>query len=150
MTRVTQTKFGPIEGNCLEACIASLLEVPIEEVVLDMTPDSDKWFHSLQAYLKPKNMFFLEVRLDVAKNYPLYEMHGVYCLMSGKSPRTFEGHPDVKHAIVGRIDSLLGEPLVFVPIHDPHPDGTFLKPDSIWGLGFFMALDPSKPTNPKA
>ena len=143
MIRIKQTKFGPVEGNCFTACIASLLEVPIEEVNID--PHADRWWDSLQAYLKPKNLFFLEVRLDVAVQYPLYAMSGIYCVFSGKSPRTFEGHDGVNHAVVGMVNSDPERPVIFDCIHDPHPDGTFIKEGSLWGLGFIMKLDPSKP-----
>ncbi len=149
MKRVKQTKFGPVEGNCFAACIASLLEVPIDEVVIDTDPKNEKWFEDLQAYLKPKNLFFLEVRIDVAKHYPLYEMNGVLCVLSGKSPREFEGHDGVNHCVVGMINSEPEQPVIFDAIHDPHPDGTFLKPNSIWGLGFMCAINPAIPTNPK-
>jgi hypothetical protein len=148
MKRVKQTLFGPIEGNCFAACIASLLEVPIEEVKIN--PSADAWYESLQAYLRPKNLFFLEVRLDVAKHYPLYEMNGVYCIMSGKSPRSFEGHDGTNHAVVGKINSEVGKPVIFDAIHDPHPDGTFIKEGTLWGLGFLCLLNPALPTNPKA
>lgn len=148
MKRVKQTKFGPVEGNCFAACIASLLEVPIEEVTIDTDPNSDKWFDTLQAYLRPKNLFFLEVRIDVAKNYPFYEMNGIYCVFSGKSPREFEGK-EMNHAVVGMINAEKDRPVIFDCIHDPHPDNTFIKDGTLWGLGFLMALDPSKPTNPK-
>ena len=145
MKRVMQTKFGPVEGKCFAACIASLLEVPIEEVTIDNDPNNNEWFDSLQAYLRPKNLFFLEVRIDVAVHYPLYEMDGVWCVMSGKSPRTFPGGNGVNHCVVGKIERSDSNPVVFNAYHDPHPDGTMLKPDSLWGLGFLCKLDPSKP-----
>ena len=150
MKPVMQTKFGPIEGNCFHACIASLLEVPIEEVTIDNDPNSDKWFDTLQLYLKPKNLFFLEVRIDVAVNYPLYEMNGIYCVFTGKSPRQFEGRDGVNHAVIGRIDSEPGKPVEFNAIHDPHPDKSFLKPNTLFGLGFLCALNPAKPTIPNS
>jgi len=143
MIRVKQTKFGPVEGNCFAACIASLLEVPIEEVTID--PRADFWWQTLQDYLKIKNLFFLEVRIDVAINYPLYEMDGILCVMSGKSPRKFAGHEGTNHAIVGKIESTADQPVKFTFIHDPHPDNTFILDGSLWGLGFIMKLDPAKP-----
>jgi len=141
-----------VEGNCFHACIASMLEVPIGEVSIDNDPNSDVWFQSLQDYLKPKNLFFLEVRLDVSKNYPLYAMDGVLCLMSGKSPREFEGRDGVNHCVVGVINSNPSDnkPVIFEMLHDPHPDNLGLKSGTLWGLGFIMALDPSKPVDKAA
>jgi len=37
MKPVDQTAFGPSKGNCLSASIASLLELPIEDVPLFTT-----------------------------------------------------------------------------------------------------------------
>jgi hypothetical protein len=149
MKPVKQTKFGPVEGNCFAACLASLLEVPIEEIKIGKA-DSPNWLENLQAFLKPKNLFFLEVRIDVAVNYPLYAMNGIYCIMSGRSPRIFEGHETVNHCIVGQLDYNQKENrVVYTALHDPHPDKTFLKPKTLWGLGFLIALDPSKPTCPQ-
>lgn len=143
MKRVKQTKFGPVEGNCFAACIASLLEVPIEEVPIDPSPEN--WWNTAQDYLRHKNLFFLEVRIDVAKQYPLYAMNNVYCIFSGRSPRKFKGHEMVNHCVVGMIDTLPDQPVIFTPIHDPHPDNTFLVDGSIFGLGFLLKFDPSKP-----
>ena len=49
MKPVMQTRVGE-EGNCLSACIASLLEVPIEEIDLSCALNPDTWFEQLNAY----------------------------------------------------------------------------------------------------
>ncbi len=143
MKPVKQTKFGPVEGNCFAACLASLLEVEIDTVEIDMS--ANKWFDSVQEWLKPRNLFFLEVRIDVAVKYPFYAMNGIYCIMSGKSPRVFDGHPETNHCVVGMINSLTGGLVSHDMIHDPHPDNTYIRDGTLWGLGFLCKLDPSKP-----
>lgn len=143
MKRIKQTKFGAVEGNCFAACIASLLEVPIEEVTID--PSADNWFDTLQDYLRPKNLFFLEVRIDVAKAYPLYAMNNIYCIFTGKSPRTFEGCTGVNHCVVGMLNTEPEDRVIFDLLHDPHPDNTFIDVSTIWGIGFIIKLDPARP-----
>jgi hypothetical protein len=151
MKPVKQTKFGPIEGNCFAACLASILELAIEEVNCDLK--SEGWWENLQAWLRPKNLYFLEVTIEKGcANYPLYSLPGIMCIFCGKSPRQFGAEDNVNHCIVGIVNSNIpnNEPVIFENVHDPHPDNTFLKDDSLFGLGFFIALDPSQPTNPLA
>lgn len=47
MKPVTQTKFGDPEGNCLMACVASIVEVPIDEcppLVTNDDPEGHGWW----------------------------------------------------------------------------------------------------------
>ena len=136
--------------SILQKSIASFLEVNIDDVKVSNDPNDEKWFDTLQAWLKPKNLFFLEVRIDVAVHYPLYAMNGIYCIFSGKSPREFEGYKDVNHCVVGMLNTRVDKPVVYTYIHDPHPDNQFLKENTLWGLGFICVIDPSKPVGKNA
>jgi hypothetical protein len=142
MKRINQTKFGPLEGNCFAACLASLLELPIEDVNIE-TGDNH-WLESVQEFLRKRNLFYLEVRLDVAVHYPLYALHGVYCIFTGRSPRTFDV-PDVNHSVIGRLDMDGEGQVIYNLVHDPHPACTFLKEGTLFGLGFLCKLNPAKP-----
>jgi hypothetical protein len=134
MKPIDQTIFGFPDGNCFAACIASLLELPIEEVPINS--GGDDWLPSTQAFLKTKGLFFLEIRLDVAVKYPLYELFDVWCLYYGKSPRG-----NWSHSIVGKLDMDNGFPH-FKYIHDPHPDKTYLEGE-VKGIGFLVPLNPA-------
>ncbi|MFA5300686.1 MAG: hypothetical protein WC389_21060 [Lutibacter sp.] len=60
MNPLLQTKFGK-EGNCLCACIASLLEIPIESVP---NPKHDDWVEEINQWLiENHNIYILSVVL---------------------------------------------------------------------------------------
>lgn len=50
MKRVQQTKFGDGEGNCLTACVASLLECEIDDLP-DFSSFGKEWHHRTAAIL---------------------------------------------------------------------------------------------------
>lgn len=106
MKPVDQTLFGPENGNCWAACIASILELPIDEV-----PNfgiKKTWFPDTWNWLLERGYASLYFGPGDARHVPY-----CYHIVSGRSPRG-----DWGHAVVA-----LGEKLV----HDPHPDRTFLR-----------------------
>jgi hypothetical protein len=103
---VMQTVFGE-DGNCMQACIASLLGLPLEEV--PQFPIHGQFF-AVERYLK---------QFDIRPvGYPVEKMklrpYNVYYISTGLSER------GLRHAVVCK-DGLM--------IHDPHPDGTGVEPD---------------------
>lgn len=126
MIKVDQTKFVAGEGNCFPACIASILEVPLEEI-----PEVDEslkwgWMKPFNDYLAEKGLAFIDVCLQQHK---LYEPPvGVLCILSGPSPRF-----DCDHSVVGRTQK---DGLYMV--HDPHPSRDGLK--HVQAAGFFVTL----------
>lgn len=106
MIPVMQTKFGAGVGNCWEACIASILEIAIEDVPDFPKDDQDaataEWLDTQGYYFAN----FKDVRNDITLS------PGLLYIVGGKSPRF-----QCLHAVVFR-----GREMV----HDPHPDGTGL------------------------
>lgn len=119
--RVMQTKFG-LEGNCFDACLASLLGIPLKEV--NYFNKEDTWYSDLQRWLAPRNLAYVEI--DCADKTPLYRFPlPVLAIAGGPSPRGVEGG----HACVvelHRWDKRI--------VHDPHPDGTGLEAIKSVGL----------------
>ena len=114
MKRVMQTKFGGKEGNCWAACIASILELNIEEVPnfcagedIDGKPcDPNQWFNMTINWLKRRGytmIFFLK---------PNIFRPDAFHIISGRSPRGAYDHCVVAYGMEMR--------------HDPHPSGDFL------------------------
>jgi len=104
MIKVLQTKFCTENqnGNCLAACLASILELRIEDIPQfeDMFED---WWPNVLKFLGSKGLYPL--RWDEE-----YHFNGFY-LVRGTSPRD----PEIDHQVIyfdGKI------------IHDPHPDNT--------------------------
>ena len=121
MKPVYQTIFGSPSGNCLQACIASILNLPLSEVPNFMERPGDEWLQAMDEFLYKCGLQAVRI---VPHDH--FEAHGFH-LISGPSPRG-----DYWHSIVGFDGS---------PVHDPYPDGKCeLVSEETWTL--FVALDP--------
>ncbi len=137
MKPVYQTKFGGADapeeeqGNCIAACLASIVELTLEEV-----PDfsggimNGRWYFRLQSWLGDYNLSVLildkEGRHDLPDGYA----------MAGVTSETLG--PLVGHMVVIRGGLV---------VHDPNPNAT-RKPDDyvleeVWA---FTVLDPARRT----
>lgn len=123
MIRVHQTKFGEGAGNCFSACIASLLELPLEEVPFFCADVN--WRESTDRWLSPRGYFYMDVTLKGDMRDELCRFWG-YHVISGDGPR------GLRHSVIG-----LAGRMVF----DPHPSGEGLIGDD-FGYGFLVPLDP--------
>jgi hypothetical protein len=123
MIPVTQTRMGD-HGNCLSACVASLLEIPIEWVP-NFTRERDPEISQpmkLNAWLSSIGLEALYCMTDIM--HPEHVIPDGYYIITGWSPR---GRP---HVVIGR-----GKHIV----HDPHPSRAGLV--SVDG---FIMLCPSR------
>ncbi len=110
MKPVDQTKFG-LEGNCMAACLASILEVNIEDV---QAKETDNWFKDVNLWLQKEHRLAL---MTVSGSPFWFEGH---LIVGGPGPR------DQEHACVGA-----RREWVITIVHDPHPsrDGLLKKED---------------------
>lgn len=121
-----QTKFGA-EGNCFDACVASLLEIPLEDV--NYFRGEDTWYSDFQHWLAPRGLAYVEV--DCSKTNPLYRFPmPVLAIGSGDSPRGAEAGA---HAVVIELNQW--DKTV---VHDPHPSGAGIEGE-IKAVGFLVA-----------
>jgi hypothetical protein len=122
----SETELG--RGDCLAACVASILELPIEAVPnFRLMPD--QW-GALQDWLGGRGLFAVRV---VAEPECVYPVPDVDCILVGDSPRN-----PVLHAVVGRASGR-----EWAMTHDPHPDGTGIAGRPVW-LTFFGIKSPEK------
>ncbi len=112
MDKVYQTIFQDEKntGNCLQACIATLFGLPLEEVPHFATM-GDYWFQNLIKWGLGHGI--LTMMLD---GYPPSE---IYTIMGGPSPRG-----NFTHAVVVGPNNEV--------VHDPHPSGDGLAPGDRW------------------
>jgi len=113
MKPVSQDKFGE-EGNCFEACLASILEISVSEVPVIM---KGNWLRTGNHWLKEKfNLGLLAVFLPCLSDPPLpmdgalailFDV-GIFYIVTGKGPRGLD------HACVAYSGKI---------IHDPFPQG---------------------------
>lgn len=97
MKPVDQTIFGHGKGNCFTACVASLLELPIEDVPYFMG-DCD-WLSRFIDWCEARS-----VRVEFSTVFP--SPKGEYVIVGGVSPRTGKGHACIA------LDGVI--------VHDPH------------------------------
>lgn len=100
MIPIVQTRTGDI-GNCFAACLASILEVPLQAVPEFPYHSDDEFFAAAQRWLATKGLRYRQVPI---KNG--YRPRG-YTTIEGISPR---GGQHACVALNGRL------------VWDPHPD----------------------------
>ena len=104
MKAVDQTNIEPGSGNCLQACLASIFELPIDSVPNFFLHGTD-WLEALDKWLDVR--FGLSVVLLKFHREPGFTRPRGWCIASGPT----SGYP--KHSVVWRDGSIL---------HDPHPE----------------------------
>lgn len=145
MIPITQTKFGDPEGpaedvgNCWAACIASTLEIPLEDVPDGLrTETKEEAWDTYQRFLATFNL--RAVSLDATEQTPEWIDHWINSFgdtilqIIGDSPRGPWAHGVIYQK--GRL------------LHDPHPDRTDVK--KITYVEFWVVIDPSKPSGRRA
>eukprot|EP01062_Namystynia_karyoxenos_P011813 TRINITY_DN14240_c0_g1_i1.p1 TRINITY_DN14240_c0_g1~~TRINITY_DN14240_c0_g1_i1.p1 ORF type:complete len:168 (+),score=58.16 TRINITY_DN14240_c0_g1_i1:78-506(+) len=125
---VHQTDFTPGTGNSLQAAVASMLGLPLDQVpnfvALDCGYEAGIRGFAAERGLAMRKVPPAELRSDTDA--------GRLCIIRGKSPRGAHGH-----VVVGKV-SFTPE-VKYEHLHDPHPDGTFLDPAE--AVGWVMFLD---------
>lgn len=138
MVPVSQTRFGKGNGNCLLACVASLLHRPLESI-----PDfamSGSWFEDLYEWCRNERIGLLCVNPQDFEHSIILNTH---CIMIF----TVQGIENEDHAIVGKCtreehpDVEMQDGMkwrwVCEPIFDPNPIG--VKVDKLEHLIFLVA-----------
>jgi hypothetical protein len=138
MKPVMQTIVARNQGNCWSACIASLLELPIEEVPPFVKDGGENFLQLAQDWLGKRGLFILRIRMPkeilTGDDIRWHQIPECLCIATGKSPRG-----DYGHAVVGRIV----DAYKFEMLHDPHPDGTGIEGFPIC-VEFLVPLDPAR------
>lgn len=102
--RIKQTRFGEGVGNCFQACLASILNLPLESCP-DIAKMSDEtWFDEVSQWLRSMG-YVLEYTAGV-------QPRNGFAIACGKTKR------GPQHAVVMYGGKYL---------HDPHPDDMFLN-----------------------
>lgn len=128
MIPVTQTRLGWPGGNCLAACFASILEVPIEAVDFSCSDANEpgQWYHLANEKLRPHGYFFFDMRAgrNDAGELGICVPNGQFLIVGG---RTCRG--PIQHAMVYAVDNNR-----YIPVHDPHPSRAGLTEILYFGI----------------
>lgn len=141
MRPVDQTRFGfdgsdGAPGNCWQACVATILDLPLGDVPDEatfwkpgMTPGQSwrPYMNHVHRWLFERGLVLVEVRTaGVCYAGPLELWQQTAVIMSGPSPR----NPQFQHAVVAHGSNI---------VHDPHPSRAGLVGDSKeWWYEFFV------------
>ena len=119
--------------NCFQACVASVLGIPIEEV--PSACDGATWdWDAFQDWLAERNMQAIELTFENGGTiYPVRKP--VKCILTGESPRECVTG---RHAVVGEFIGMEGFNILF----DPHPSDQWIDGEPTHAV-FFVSL--SKP-----
>jgi hypothetical protein len=133
MQTILPSDTEPLRGDCFRACVASIFELPIEDV--PHFCEHPNWGEHLDDWLWNHGMAHVFVRLDVEadEGYLGAVGRGIWCIVSGTTKR----HPSRLHSVVART---LGGGVQWEYRHDPHPDGTFLEEAK--DILFFISVQP--------
>lgn len=129
MVPVMQTETGE-EGNCFSACLASVLELPTEEVpnfFRAQDKSHEAWWRRVRSWLQSHGFGVICLTVDGDHPDPLHWYHpDAYLIVSGKSERGLD------HAVVCKGGRM---------IHDPHPSQAWIeRPESV---DLLYPLDPA-------
>ena len=115
MTPVFQaTKF-----DCLSACVASVLDLPLSEIPLWWELSGDDWIEAIKNWAESRGLGFVYFDLKDRTQWPV--LHGFYGIAAGPTPRSAEYF----HAVVVKaVHEDNRTRLEF--IHDPCPNGNFI------------------------
>jgi hypothetical protein len=126
MTRRTlQTKFGA-EGDCFNACVSSILDIPLEQI--DYYRSDDTWYADFQNWLAPRGLAYVEIGNVMPTPFYRFPLP-VLAIGGGPSPRGVEGG----HACVIELRGWQK-----VVVHDPHPSGAGIE--EIKTVGLFVRV----------
>ena len=146
---VDQTMFGtdftqPDIGDCMRACVASLLAIPLSDVpnFWDLVPsDQDPalgYGPQIIAWARSRGWTRLHIDAENVTDWMrAFGCPGTLAIIGGRSPRATEDRATT-HAVVGQWTGV-GWTLV----HDPHPDGGGLVGDPTT-VSLFVPFDPSR------
>ena len=115
-------------GDCQRAVIASLLELPLEEVphFNGLSKGDSCEFHELLQEFVGKHGYIWYSTPFFSGAMAFGSDHAVYHEIAGPSPRD----PNTYHAVVGRNGQI---------VHDPHPDNTGLAGEpKDWTFAFLV------------
>jgi len=117
MIPVDQTICNFTNGNCFQACVASIFELPLDDVPSFMGNGPDYFNERVQAWCDEMNLIFMDVKI-IDIEVLAYYFRGVHIIVTGKSPRD----PENMHCVVWKDGQI---------VHDPHPskDGLVGDPE---------------------
>ena len=122
-----QTRFGS-GGNCLQACLASILEIALDEAydAQNQEREGKDWYREL-------------IRWGYRRGYLIISYHQMSGMFPKVKPRGYHiaGGPSLRDVPEGHAVVCFDGEMV----HDPHPDGTGISEIEAWTI-LIPTVDP--------
>lgn len=141
MKEVYQDKFGVDDGNCFQACIASIFEIPISTIphFCQEYPYSDEWYREFNKWLDQFGYCTMNFQPGKDENKKAWiewlEISNFYAVAGVSSTLS----ANVEHAVV-----IKGTDIVHDPMGKNRPKFTF---DDIIDIQVILVKDPSRALN---
>ncbi|MCH9647798.1 MAG: hypothetical protein K0U98_06135 [Deltaproteobacteria bacterium] len=138
MRKVDQERLhvpGEVAGDCFAACIASILEISIDEIPRPTAEEFEDWsayWPRLSESLASRGFYLIFVKTGAEGCWSTDTLvsRGAYWIASGPSPR----YPGTLHCVV-----MCGGKQV----HDPHPSRLGLEAGEISDAAALVPFDPT-------
>lgn len=134
MNKIDQTRFGgkdaPVEeqGNCFQACVATVLQIPLEEAYDCIgVQDDDEWFDDFNKWLVQYGLGCIFFEHSEKAPVKATSFRGIY-MVECMSKALYHGE---RHCVVVRDEKLL---------HDPNPHAK--EQGDCQGIYIFVPLRP--------
>lgn len=141
MTPINQTIFDAGRGDCLRACIASILDLAITEVPNFIEQDDRGPSHPALQWLERRGLAAIRIDWTGRSGFTSQQffqtvpsMDNVYCVVGGVSPRSTESAKRY-HAVVGRASGYKID-----IVHDPHPSRAGLIGNPLFAMWILRPL----------
>jgi hypothetical protein len=130
MHKIDQTRIGE-HGNCFQASLASILELPLDSVPDFCNEYPDDWLDHFAQWLHDKHGLF---PITVYGCSETFEWYANNCLCEGMVPSI--DHPGLEHSVV------INKGVI---VHDPHPSKRSLKLTlkDVKEITLFVAVNPA-------
>lgn len=115
-------------NDCIRACVASLLELPLESVPNFMDKGPEGYWGAIQEWLYPQGLYLLQIELNEHTRWNAVQ-HPALCVIFG------ELESGTSHAVVGKFE--VGE---FIPLWDPLPESNGLI--NVTSVGVILPRNP--------
>lgn len=142
MFKIDRTRFGgkdsPIygQGNCFQACVATVLQIPLEEAFNHASYADDEWLPEFNKWLEQYGLGCIFVEMSQEKPASTTAIKGIN-IAECMSKTLYHGE---RHAVV-ICDN-------FELFHDPNPNAK--EQGEIQGVYIFVPLEPYKLVRIKA
>lgn len=138
MKPVTQTRFGhpgnddALPGNCFPAAIASIMELPIEDVPWpDSKTDWSEYWDVLARWIAAYGYALVEIPIEPPQPFDAVYFWDSAAIVEGEQSPCYIANGDTvrgsRHSVVYQRGGL---------VHDPHPSGAGLE--TITGLTLLL------------